>query len=375
MKQLIYADHAATTKLDTDAWEAMRPYLQEEYGNISEPYQFSRKAKKAARWAREQIAEAIGAAPEEIMFTSGGTESDNWAIKGMLAPGRRDEILTSKIEHHAILRSCRSIGRFGYIARVLPVTEKGVVRAETLQSALSVRTRLVSIMMANNEIGTIEPIAELARIAHEQGAFFHTDAVQAVGHLPIDVDQLGVDLLSASGHKFNGPKGSGFLYVRKDTPIFPWMDGGAQESGMRAGTENVAAMVGMAVALQKNIARMEETSSWLMQLEHIFIQKMMASGLDFLRNGAENHVPGNISISIRYADGEMLLHRLDLKGICVSTGSACNSGSTKISHVLRAIGVPEEYAKGTIRITLGKENSEEDVRKIVEDLSDICNKS
>ncbi|MCI6086968.1 MAG: cysteine desulfurase family protein [Selenomonas sp.] len=375
MKQLIYADHAATTKLDTDAWEAMRPYLQEEYGNISEPYQFSRKAKKAARWAREQIAEAIGAAPEEIFFTSGGTESDNWAIKGMLAPGRRDEILTSKIEHHAILRSCRSIGRFGYIARVLPVTEKGVVRAETLQSALSVRTRLVSIMMANNEIGTIEPIAELARIAHEQGAFFHTDAVQAVGHLPIDVDQLGVDLLSASGHKFNGPKGSGFLYVRKDTPIFPWMDGGAQESGMRAGTENVAAMVGMAVALQKNIARMEETSSWLMQLEHIFIQKMMASGLDFLRNGAENHVPGNISISIRYADGEMLLHRLDLKGICVSTGSACNSGSTKISHVLRAIGVPEEYAKGTIRITLGKENSEEDVRKIVEDLSDICNKS
>ena len=375
MKQLIYADHAATTKLDTDAWEAMRPYLQEEYGNISEPYQFSRKAKKAARWAREQIAEAIGAAPEEIFFTSGGTESDNWAIKGMLAPGRRDEILTSKIEHHAILRSCRSIGRFGYIARVLPVTEKGVVRAETLQSALSVRTRLVSIMMANNEIGTIEPIAELARIAHEQGAFFHTDAVQAVGHLPIDVDQLGVDLLSASGHKFNGPKGSGFLYVRKDTPIFPWMDGGAQESGMRAGTENVAAMVGMAVALQKNIARMEETSSWLMQLEHIFIQKMMASGLDFLRNGAENHVPGNISISIRYADGEMLLHRLDLKGICVATGSACNSGSTKISHVLRAIGVPEEYAKGTIRITLGKENSEEDVRKIVEDLSDICNKS
>lgn len=375
MKQLIYADHAATTKLDTDAWEAMRPYLQEEYGNISEPYQFSRKAKKAARWAREQIAEAIGAAPEEIFFTSGGTESDNWAIKGMLAPGRRDEILTSKIEHHAILRSCRSIGRFGYIARVLPVTEKGVVRAETLQSALSVRTRLVSIMMANNEIGTIEPIAELARIAHEQGAFFHTDAVQAVGHLPIDVDQLGVDLLSASGHKFNGPKGSGFLYVRKDTPIFPWMDGGAQESGMRAGTENVAAMVGMAVALQKNIARMEETSSWLMQLEHIFIQKMMASGLDFLRNGAENHVPGNISISIRYADGEMLLHRLDLKGICVSTGSACNSGSTKISHVLRAIGVPEEYAKGTIRITLGKENSEEDVRKIVEDLSDICNMS
>ena len=255
MKQLIYADHAATTKLDTDAWEAMRPYLQEEYGNISEPYQFSRKAKKAARWAREQIAEAIGAAPEEIFFTSGGTESDNWAIKGMLAPGRRDEILTSKIEHHAILRSCRSIGRFGYIARVLPVTEKGVVRAETLQSALSVRTRLVSIMMANNEIGTIEPIAELARIAHEQGAFFHTDAVQAVGHLPIDVDQLGVDLLSASGHKFNGPKGSGFLYVRKDTPIFPWMDGGAQESGMRAGTENVAAMVGMAVALQKNMGQ------------------------------------------------------------------------------------------------------------------------
>ena len=369
---MIYADHAATTKLDADAFEAMKPYLQEEYGNISEPYQFSRKAKKAARWAREQIADAIGAAPEEIFFTSGGTESDNWAIKGMLAPGKRDEILASKIEHHAILRSCRAIGRFGYIARLLPVTEEGIVRPEDLQSALSARTKLVSVMMANNEIGTVEPIETLAQMAHEQGAFFHTDAVQAIGHIPVDVKQLGVDLLSASGHKFNGPKGSGFLYVRKGTPLFPWMDGGAQESGMRAGTENVAAMVGMAVALQKNIARMTGTSVRLNRLENIFIQDFTTAGIDFLRNGAENHIPGNISISIHHADGEMLLHRLDLKGICVSTGSACNAGKTKISHVLRAIGVPKDYAEGTIRISLGVENSEEDVRRIVEALIDIC---
>ena len=368
----MYFDNSATTKIDPQVLQTYQTVCEKVWGNPSSLHNLGEHAFNLLEQARKQVADLIGRKQDEIFFTSGGTESDNWAIKGMLAPGRRDEILASKIEHHAILQSCRAIGRFGYLARVLPVTAEGIVRPETLQASLSARTRLVSVMMANNEIGTIEPITQLAQMAHEQGAFFHTDAVQAMGHIPIDVETLGADLLSASGHKFNGPKGIGFLYVRKGTPLFPWMNGGAQESGMRAGTENVAAIVGMAVALQKNIARMAEKSERLTRLENDFMQKISSSGIDFLRNGAKNHIPGNISISIRGADGEMLLHRLDLKGICVSTGSACNAGATEISHVLRAIGVSDDYAKGTIRISLGAENTEDDVHKIAEALIEIC---
>lgn len=369
MKRMIYADNAATTKLDGDAFEAMRPYLLDDYANASQPYFFSRKAKQALKNARSIIAECIGAEPEEIFFTSGGTESDNWAIKCFGCTGDIRRIVTSSVEHHAILHACEATG---YNVQYLPVDNYGMVFGETLKDSLergdlptpSCLSTLVSIMLVNNEIGTIEPIKELASIAHKYGAYFHTDAVQAVGHIPIDVKKLGVDMLSASAHKFNGPKGIGFLYVRKGTIITPYENGGSQERGMRAGTENIAAIVAMAVALKKNCGKLIETEAHLYGLEKRLLQLLQNAEIPFLRNGYMKHAPGNISISIKNANGEMLLHRLDLMGICVSTGSACDSKNTQISHVIKAIGIPEEYAKGTIRISLGKDNTVEDVDEI-----------
>ena len=249
MKQMIYADNAATTKLDSDAFRAMLLWLQEEYGNASQPYSFARKPHKALAEARETIASCIGAESEEIFFTSGGTESDNWAIKGLAYDRLVDSVITSQIEHHAVLNACAAVSRRGIYVHHLSVEHDGTVLPETLALGMTEKKSLVSIMMVNNEIGTIEPIQELAAVAHSRDALFHTDAVQAVGHIPIDVKELGVDMLSASAHKFNGPKGIGFLYIRKGTKIYPYSDGGAQEFGMRAGTENIAAIVGMAVAL------------------------------------------------------------------------------------------------------------------------------
>lgn len=381
MKQYIYADNAATTKLDSDAFEAMKPYLLDDYGNASQPYFFGKKAAHAIKEARKTIAECINASPEEIFFTSGGTESDNWAIKcfGFSSTGIR-HIVTSKIEHHAVLNACRQCelddsGKTDvfYIAN----DRTGTVLAEDLirilqrprEAAASCETTLVSVMFANNEIGTIQPIKELARIAHDNGALFHTDAVQAVGHVKIDVKELGVDYLSASAHKFNGPKGIGFLYVRKGAPIHPLHNGGTQENGMRSGTEDVASIVGMAVALKKNCETIDENAEKLCRLETILLEGI--HGLDFVRNGAEKHIPGNISLSFKDKDGEALLHRLDLMGICVSTGSACDSVNTQISHVLKAIELPEEYAKGTIRISLGKSTIVDETKIIAKKLFDI----
>lgn len=364
MKKYIYADNAATTRLDKDALTAMLPWLQEEYGNASQPYSFARKPKKALADARVTIAACIGAEPEEIYFTSGGTESDNWAIKGFLQYGNKKATITSGIEHHAVLHACKSIERLGVPVAYLPVNSKGIVMPETLEKIISNKAKLVSVMMANNEIGTIEPVKELASIAHAHGALFHTDAVQAVGHIPVDVNTLGVDLLSASAHKFNGPKGIGFQYIRKGISISPFADGGAQERGMRAGTENVAAIVGMAVALRKNCEHIIETGHKLRAMEQIFLETMRRSDVDFILNGSENRIPGNINMSIRGASGEMLLHRLDLKRVSISTGSACDSVNTQISHVIRAIRVPKEYAEGTIRISFGKDNQVEDVHAI-----------
>lgn len=372
MKQLIYADNAATTKLDADALEVMKPFLTDEYGNASQPYSFSRSAKKAISKAREIIASCIGADPDEIYFTSGGSESDNWAIKGSVFSGKsKRSTITSQIEHHAILNACAAIERLEYPVTYLPVSDEGIVQPDRLRQYMNGKTRLVSVMLANNEIGTIEPIAKLAAIAHEHGSLFHTDAVQAVGHIPIDVKALGVDMLSASAHKFNGMKGSGFIYIRKGVEIYPYVDGGTQEHGKRAGTENVAAIVAMAVALRKNCERMKATTQKLYKLEQLLLNGLSSAGIVYMRNGSRDHLPGNVNISIKGVDGEMLLHRLDLKGICISTGSACDSVSTRISHVIKAIHVPDEYAKGTIRISFGTENTEDDAEAIARELIGI----
>lgn len=365
---MIYADNAATTALAPEAFEAMKPYLLTEYGNASQPYSFSRSARAALAKARQDIAECINADPSEVCFTSGGTESDNWAIK-CLSSGRM-ALLTSMTEHKAVLRSCAAMERRRYPAAYLPVDRSGILLPETLERFISDSALLVSVMTANNETGTIQPVAELCRIAHAHGALFHTDAVQALGHIPVDVKSLGVDMLSGSAHKFGGPKGAGFLYVRSGTPLTPYADGGAQERGLRAGTENVAGAVGMAAALKKSCAAMPETAEKLRHIERDLLAEL--HGADFIRNGAPDGIPGNMSLSFRGAEGEMLLHRLDLMGVFVSTGSACDSARTQISHVLEAMGVPEEYAAGTIRVSFGSGNSPEDgklvgqaIRKII----------
>lgn len=372
MKEFIYADNAATTKLDIDAFEAMKPFLLEEYGNASQPYSFARSAKNALKNARAQIAACIGALPEEIYFTSGGTESNNWVIKSSaLSDLQKRPMITSQIEHHALLNACASIERLGYPVEYLSVNSNGEVVPETLERMLNDRIRLVSVMFSNNEIGTIQPVKNLAKIAHSYGALFHTDAVQVLGHLKINVAELDVDFLSASAHKFNGPKGVGFLYIKKGIQLPPYSDGGAQEFGLRAGTENVAGIVGMAVALQKNCAGIETHSRRLYELEEKMLCRLNKYGIDYIRNGGNERVPGNLSLSFKHANGEALLHRLDLMGICVSTGSACDSVNSSISHVLRAISLDDEYANGTIRISLGRDNTEEHVIQIAESIVKI----
>jgi len=369
---MIYADNAATTKLDMDAFEAMKPFLLEEYGNASQLYSFARTGKRALMKSREMIAECIGANTEEIFFTSGGTESDNWAIK--MGAGREGTVITSAIEHHAILNSCHMLERDGRKVIYLPVDNKGIVHPESLKDSLQDNTGLVSIIFANNEVGSVQPIKELVDIAHKSGVLFHTDAVQIVGHLPIDVHSLEVDMLSASAHKFNAPKGIGFLYIRNGTKIFPYMNGGNQEFGHRAGTENIASIVAMAVALKKNCERMMTAKLHLINLEEIIISELNNAGLNFIRNGSENRIPGNISISFKGVEGEMILHRMDLKGICISTGAACDSINTKISHVIQAMNIHREYASGTIRISLGYENTEKEVVQIAKALISILNR-
>ena len=372
MSRLIYADNAATTKLDISAFEAMKPFLIDEYGNASQSYAFARKPKKALQDARETIASCIGAAPEEIFFTSGGTESDNWAIKGSaLLNARKHATITSAFEHHAVLHPCEVIERCGYPVAYMWPTREGYVTTEVLKEYITSQTFLTSVMLANNEIGTVQPIKELCAIAHENGSLFHTDAVQAIGHIPVDVHDLGVDMLSASAHKFNGPKGVGFLYIRNGLKVMPYSDGGAQESGLRAGTENVAGIVGMAVALKNNCDALEENARYVAKLESKFLDMLDTSSIEYTRNGGKSRLPGLLSLSFPGADGEAILHRLDLTGICISTGSACNSKSTEISHVLQAIRLEDSYAKGTIRISLGKANTEEEVETIFKALAKI----
>jgi cysteine desulfurase len=369
---MIYADNAATTRLCDEAYEAMQPYLLEKYGNPSQPYSFSRSTKTALKNARMIIASGINASPDEIFFTSGGTESDNWVIKSSLFFDKnKNGVVTSNIEHHAILNSCMTVGQLGIPVTYVHANSKGLINEAEFENAVNSSTGLASIMFANNEIGTIEPINKLAEIAHRYGVLFHTDAVQAVGHVPIDVRAMGIDMLSASAHKFYGPRGIGFLFVRNGIKLHNFMDGGSQEMGTRAGTENVAAIVGMAAAFKKSISEMSLVKSHLSEIERFFISELHRAGIDFIRNGADDHLPGSVNISIKDADGEMLLHRLDLKGICISTGSACDSANTQVSHVIAAIKVPKEYAEGTIRVTFGAENTIKEAQEIVHSLKEI----
>lgn len=372
MKKIIYVDNAATTKLDNDAFEAMKPYLLNEYGNASQPYSFSRTSRTALKKSREIIAECINAKPTEIYFTSGGTESDNWAVKNTFFLGRKKSIITSEIEHHAILHSTKAIEQIGCNVVYLKPTREGLIMPEELSKFVTKETGFVSIMLANNEIGTIQPIQELAQMAHQVGALFHTDAVQAVGHIHVNVQDLGIDMLSASAHKFNGPKGIGFLYIKEGTPIVPYINGGVQEASLRAGTENVASIVGMAYALKKNCQNIDNNKRKINKLEKEFIRLLKEAGkIEFIKNGGKNTLSGNISLSFKNQDGEAMLHRLDLKGICVSTGSACDSHNTNISHVLQAIHLNKEYAKGTIRISLGKDNTIEEIKIVAEEIIKI----
>ena len=366
MNKIIYADNAATTPLDLSVFESMKKFWVEEYANASQPYFFARKAKQALKSARETIANCINATPEEIYFTSGGSESDNWAIKGTAFSNPTKQLtITSAFEHHAILKSCKAIEKLGYPVQYLQPTETGLITPENLKKSITNQTKLVSVMFANNEIGTIQPIKELCKIAHDNGALFHTDAVQAVGHIPIDVKNLGVDMLSASAHKFNAPKGIGFLYIRKGVKINSLIDGGSQEFGFRAGTENIAGIVGMAEALKNNCNELEKNQRHIRELENIFLENLNKSKINYVKNGGSNTLPGLISLSFENQSGETILHRLDLMGICISTGSACDSVNTKISHVLQAVNLPENLAKGTVRISLGKYNTADEVLFVV----------
>lgn len=371
-KRAIYADNAATTRVDDAVISAMMPYICEDFGNISQPYSLSRTGKKAVREARETVAECIGARPNEIFFTSGGTESDNWALKGCLYPNyQKSGLVTSSIEHHAVLNSCAWLERLGCEINYAHPTREGTITPEALFTAITDRTTMASIMHVNNEIGVIEPVEELAEVAHSKGLVFHSDAVQSVGHLPLDMSTSNIDLLSASAHKFNGPKGIGFLFVKGGTQIAPFQTGGSQERSMRAGTENVAAIVGLAAALRINVERMHDDLDHAVTLRKILLNELRSNGVAFRINGSPSGIPGIVSLSFANQNGERLLHRLDLMGIYVSTGSACDSGRSSISHVLKEIMLEDLYAKGTIRISLSRDNTEEEVRLIAQSIAKI----
>lgn len=364
-------DHAATTDMLPQVRKAMDPYLMDEYGNASTAYGMGQRAQKAMEDAREKIAYRLDAHPEEIFFTSGGSESDNWVVKNVAGAKKEQgkHIITSQIEHHAILRSCEYLESLGYYVTYLPVDDYGVVDPKELKDAIKADTTLVSIMTGNNEIGTIEPITELGSIAKSKGVDFHTDAVQAVGQIPLSLAQLPVDYLSASAHKFHGPKGVGFLYVRKDENLPSFIHGGSQERGKRAGTENVAGIVGMAEALDIAVQEMRYTRLRLIRLRNYFVERVLHEIAGTRLNGHRyQRLPGNVNFSIRGVDATALLVLMEEEGICASAGSACNTGQTRISHVIEAIHVPEDYAAGSIRFTMGRATSRQEVDQTIEAL-------
>ncbi len=370
----IYMDNAATTAICPEALAAMLPCFGEHYGNASSIHGTGRDARKLLEEARRKVADILGAKPAEIYFTSGGSESDNWAIKGAAFANRKkgNHIITSRIEHHAVLHTCEWLEKQGFEVTYLPVDEFGLVNPKDVEAAITDKTILISIMAANNEIGTIEPIPEIGKIAHEHKIIFHCDAVQAVGAIPVDVDSWHVDMLSLSGHKFHGPKGVGALYIRTGTKVDQFMHGGAQERGRRATTENVPGIVGLAAALEKAAANMEENGVRLTYLRDKLIAGILEK-IPYTRlNGHPlRRLPGNVNVSIQYIEGEALLLRLDLAGIAGSSGSACTSGSLDPSHVLLAIGLPHEVAHGSLRLSLTDTNTEEEVDEVLKVLPGI----
>ena len=373
-KRIIYMDHSATTYVRKEVVEAMAPYHAEHFGNPSSIYSIARESKKTIDAARAQVAQALGAEPDEIYFTSGGSESDNWAIKGVAFANRKkgNHIITSKIEHHAVLHTCEYLEKEGFTVTYLPVDQYGLVDPAELEKAITDKTILISIMYANNEIGTIEPIAELGAIARRHKVPFHTDAVQAVGNIPIDVKAQNIDLLSLSAHKFYGPKGTGVLYIRKGTRIDNLIHGGGQERRRRAGTENIAGIVGLGKAIELATADIEGHNTKIRALRDRLMSGILAKIPNSRLNGhPEKRLPGNINISFEFIEGESMLLWLDDEGICASTGSACTSGSLEPSHVLLATGLPVEISHGSLRLTLGNVNTDADVDFVLEVLPKV----
>ncbi len=371
---MIYLDNAATTKTAPEVVEAMLPYFTENYGNPSTIYSLGTASKKAVNQARKTIADALGANMEEIYFTAGGSESDNWAIKAAAEAyaGKGRHIITTKIEHHAVLHTCQYLEKHGFEVTYLDVDRDGLIDLEQLKAAIRPDTILITVMFANNEIGTIEPIAQIGAIAKERGILFHTDAVQAFGQVPINVDEMHIDMLSSSAHKLNGPKGVGFLYIRKGVKIRSFVHGGAQERSRRAGTENVTGIVGFGAAVERAVRTMEERTKKETELRDYLIHRIETE-IDhcWLNGHRTSRLPNNVNFSFLFIEGESMLIMLDMKGICASSGSACTSGSLDPSHVLLAIGLKHEEAHGSLRLTLSEENTKEELDYVVDQLKQI----
>ena len=377
MERFVYLDNAATTKTAPEVVDAMLPYFTENYGNPSSVYSFASKNKEVIAKQREIIADVLGAASNEIYFTAGGSEADNWALKAT-AEAYKDKgnhIITTKIEHHAVLHTAEYLEKHGFEVTYLDVDENGIVKLDELKKAIRPTTILISVMFANNEIGTIQPIKEIGEIAKEHGILFHTDAVQAFGQIPVNVDECHIDMLSASGHKLNGPKGIGFLYIRRGVKIRSFVHGGAQERKRRAGTENVPGIVGFGTAVKRAADTMKARTDKEIELRDYMIERI-SSEIPYARlNGdAKKRLPNNVNFSFRFIEGESLLIMLDMKGICASSGSACTSGSLDPSHVLLAIGLPHEIAHGSVRMTLSEETTKDDVDYLTDNLKEIVSR-
>ena len=372
----IYMDNSATTPVRKEVVEEMIPYLTENFGNPSSIYDLGKTSKHAVEKARKRVAYAIGAEENEIYFTSGGTESDNWAIKGIAFANRNKgkHIITSSIEHHAVLHACKWLEGQGFEVTYLPVDKYGMVSPEDLKNAIRDDTILISIMLANNEIGTIQPVDEIGKIARENRIYFHTDAVQAIGHVPIDVQKMNIDLLSLSGHKFQGPKGCGALYIRKGTKIETLLHGGAQERKRRAGTENVPAIAGLGKSIELAVGEIGESDKTLLEMRERLIKDLLKIPKTHLNGHPIKRLANNVNVTFEYIEGESLLLLLNAKGVFASTGSACNSSSLEPSHVLTACGVPHEIVHGSLRLSLGKMNTQEDVNRVLEVLPEIVQK-
>lgn len=373
----VYLDNAATTALSPKVLEKMMPYLTDTYGNASSPHSFGQTARIGVEHAREQVARAINADPSEIVFTGCGTESDNTVLFGVAEryAKKGDHIITTNVEHHAILHSCAALEKKGIKVTYLPVDKDGLVTPEQVRDAITDKTILVSVMFANNEVGTIMPIPEIAAVCHEKGVLFHTDAVQAAGHIPIDVKTMGIDMLSISGHKFHGPKGVGVLYERKGIRLPSYIIGGEQEKGRRAGTENVAGIVGLGEALELAVTNMGETSARMTRMRDRLIEGIEATIPEVKLNGHRTkRLPNNVNFSIKYIEGESILLMLDMAGIAASSGSACTSGSLDPSHVLLALGLTHEVAHGSVRMTLGDDTTDEDIDYVLETLPKVAHR-